>query len=187
MTFTTWNISLIRWNWPLKPPQRGQTAVADPAAAGQATDVDPSATAGQATEVDPSAADGQVAPAGGQSAPYGPLMADGVPVPGVMLSADGGVALFQFQFTVRQTSLPSSVPDDVIKVVTEVEQAGSGITAIPSDSLKSTPAIGSTEAIGVAVAAVVLFITLGSIVAAGRASHRTSRRCDQCWRRICPL
>lgn len=145
----------------------GQTAAADPAAAGQATDVDPSATAGQATEVDPSAADGQVAAAGGQSAPYGPLMADGVPVPGVMLSADGSVALFQFQFTVQQTSLPSSVPDDVIKVVTEVEQAGSGITAIPSDSLKSTPAIGSTEAIGVAVAAVVLFITLGSIVAAG--------------------
>ena len=59
----------------------GQTAAADPAAAGQATDVDPSATAGQATEVDPSAADGQVAAAGGQSAPYGPLMADGVPVP----------------------------------------------------------------------------------------------------------
>lgn len=150
----------------------GQTAAADPAAAGQATEADPSGAAGQTTEADPSAAAGQSdtagqAAAGGQSAPYGPLMADGVPVPGVMLSADGSVALFQFQFTVQQTSLPSSVPDDVIKVVTEVEKAGSDITAIPSDSLKSTPAIGSTEAIGVAVAAVVLFITLGSIVAAG--------------------
>ncbi|KGE17082.1 MMPL family transporter [Paenibacillus wynnii] len=99
--------------------------------------------------------------------PYGALMTDGVPVPGVMLSADGNIALFQFQFTVQQTSLPASVPDNVINAVTEVEQAGSGITAIPSDSLKSTPSIGSTEAIGVAIAAVVLFITLGSVVAAG--------------------
>ncbi|KWX85033.1 transporter, partial [Paenibacillus riograndensis] len=132
-----------------------QAGAADPAAAGQAA-ADPAA--GQA------AANPAVA---GQAAPYGPLMANGVPVPGVMLSADGSIALFQFQFTVQQTSLPSSVPDNVTKAVTAVEQAGSGITAIPSDSLKSTPSIGSTEAVGVVVAAVVLFITLGSVVAAG--------------------
>ncbi|MGE7611974.1 MMPL family transporter [Paenibacillus sp. NPDC101420] len=137
------------------------------AAAGQAAGADPSAAAsGQTATADPSAAAGQ-ATASVQAVPYGPLIVDGAPVPGVMLSADGSIALFQFQFTVQQTSLPSSVPDNVIKAVTEVEQAGSGITAIPSDSLKSTPSIGSTEAIGVAVAAVVLFITLGSIVAAG--------------------
>ncbi|WP_310829641.1 MMPL family transporter [Paenibacillus pedocola] len=141
----------------------GQAAGADPsAAAGQAAAADPSAAAGQAAAADPSAAAGQAA-----AAPYGPLLADGAPVPGVMLSADGSIALFQFQFTVQQTSLPSDVPDNVIKAVTEVEQAGSGITAIPSDSLKSTPSIGSTEAVGVVVAAVVLFITLGSVVAAG--------------------
>lgn len=143
------------------------------AAAGQAAGADPAAAAGgQTATVDPSAAESQTDAAGqatavAQAAPYGPLIVDGAPVPGVMLSADGSIALFQFQFTVQQTSLPSSVPDNVIKAVTEVEQAGSGITAIPSDSLKSTPSIGSTEAIGVAVAAVVLFITLGSIVAAG--------------------
>ncbi|WP_342421670.1 MMPL family transporter [Paenibacillus sp. FSL E2-0178] len=143
----------------------GQAAAADPsAAAGQAA-ADPSAAAGQAAAADPSAAAGQAAAA--QSAPYGPLMADGAPVPGVMLSADGNIALFQFQFTVQQTSLPSNVPDNIIDTVTEVEQAGSGITAIPSDSLKSIPAIGSTEAVGVVVAAVVLFMTLGSVVAAG--------------------
>ncbi|KAA1177533.1 MMPL family transporter [Paenibacillus sp. B2(2019)] len=137
------------------------------AAAGQAAGADPSAAAGgQTATADPSAAASQT-DAAVQAAPYGPLIVDGAPVPGVMLSADGSIALFQFQFTVQQTSLPSSVPDNVIKAVTEVEQAGSGITAIPSDSLKSTPSIGSTEAIGVAVAAVVLFITLGSIVAAG--------------------
>ncbi|WP_339801640.1 MMPL family transporter [Paenibacillus sp. FSL R5-0744] len=137
------------------------------AAAGQAAEADPSAAAsGQTATSDPSAAASQT-DAAVQAVPYGPLIVDGAPVPGVMLSADGSIALFQFQFTVQQTSLPSSVPDNVIKAVTEVEQAGSGITAIPSDSLKSTPSIGSTEAIGVAVAAVVLFITLGSIVAAG--------------------
>ncbi len=162
----------------------GQANAADPSAAtGQAAATDATdaaaqaatageAAAGQASAADPSAATDQAAAAtqaaaAAQAAPYGPLMADGVPVPGVMLSADGSIALFQFQFTVQQTSLPSSVPDNVIKAVTEVEQAGSGITAIPSDSLKSTPSIGSTEAIGVLVAAVVLFITLGSIVAAG--------------------
>ncbi|MEK3670011.1 MMPL family transporter [Paenibacillus sp. FSL R10-2771] len=157
----------------------GQAAAADPsAAAGQAAAADPSAAAGQAAAADPSAAAGQAAAAdpsaaaagqaaAAQSAPYGPLMVDGAPVPGVMLSADGNIALFQFQFTVQQTSLPSDVPDNIIDTVTEVEQAGSGITAIPSDSLKSIPAIGSTEAVGVVVAAVVLFMTLGSVVAAG--------------------
>lgn len=145
----------------------GQGAAVDPTAAADPSNAaDPSAAAGQADAAGQAAAAGQTA-AAGQAAPYGPLMANGVPVPGVMLSADGSIALFQFQFTVQQTSLPASVPDNVIKAVTEVEQAGSGITAIPSDSLKSTPSIGSTEAIGVAVAAVVLFITLGSIVAAG--------------------
>jgi RND superfamily putative drug exporter len=103
----------------------------------------------------------------GESPPYGPLMLDGVPMPGVMLSSEGNIALFQFQFTVQQMSLPKSVPDAVIETVTAVEQGGSGITAIPSDSLKSIPAIGSAEALGLLVAAIVLLVTLGSVVAAG--------------------
>ncbi|WEK54908.1 MAG: MMPL family transporter [Candidatus Cohnella colombiensis] len=101
----------------------------------------------------------------GEMPPYGPLMVNGVPIPGVMLAADGGVALFQFQFTVQQMSLPESVPTSVIEAVTAVEKTG--ISALPSDSLMSKPAIGSTEAIGIVVAAVVLFMTLGSVVAAG--------------------
>lgn len=96
-----------------------------------------------------------------------PLMVEGVPLPGVMLSSNGNIALFQFQFTVQQTSLPESVPDSVIKAVTAVEQNDSGITALPSDSLKTKPAVGSTEGIGLAIAAIVLLITLGSVVAAG--------------------
>ncbi|MNO75010.1 Membrane protein YdfJ [compost metagenome] len=150
----------------INPAELAAEAGAAAAGAGQAPAADTTAAAGQTTAADPSAATGQAA-AAGQSAPYGPLMANGVPVPGVMLSADGSIALFQFQFTVQQTSLPASVSDNIIDTVTEVEQAGSGITAIPSGSLKSIPAIGSTEAVGVVVAAVVLFITLGSVVAAG--------------------
>ncbi|WP_053377202.1 MMPL family transporter [Paenibacillus sp. FJAT-27812] len=103
--------------------------------------------------------------AAGEMPPYGPLMVNGVPVPGVMLASDGSVALFQFQFTVQQMSLPESVPDSVIHAVMAVEQTG--IAALPSDSLSTKPSIGSTEAIGIAVAAVVLFMTLGSVVAAG--------------------
>ncbi|XEC94557.1 MMPL family transporter [Paenibacillus tarimensis] len=111
--------------------------------------------------------DGTKQPAGGEMPPYGPLMVNGVPVPGVMLSSDGSVALFQFQFTVQQMSLPESVPDLVIKAVTAAQQDGSGITALPGDSLTTKPSLGSTEIIGLVVAATVLLMTLGSVVAAG--------------------
>ncbi|WP_138750925.1 MMPL family transporter [Paenibacillus sinopodophylli] len=111
------------------------------------------------------AAAGTVQENAGELPPYGPLMVDGAPVPGVMLASDGRVAMFQFQFTVQQMSLPETVPGLVIDAVMPVEQAG--ITVLPSDSLSTKPAIGSTEAIGIAVAAVVLFMTLGSVVAAG--------------------
>ncbi|PWW05154.1 RND superfamily putative drug exporter [Paenibacillus cellulosilyticus] len=101
------------------------------------------------------------------AATFGPLMDNGVPVTGVTLSADGSVALFQFQFTVQQMDLPQEVLDSVINTVTAVEQGGLGIKALPSDTLSSKPAVGATEGIGIVVAAIVLFITLGSIVAAG--------------------
>lgn len=110
-------------------------------------------------------ASAQAQAASNEAPPYGPLIANGVPVPGVMLASDGSIALFQFQFTVQQMSLPESVPDAVIDAAMAVEQ--SGISALPSDSLSSKPAIGSTEAIGLLVAAVVLIMTLGSVVAAG--------------------
>jgi RND superfamily putative drug exporter len=99
--------------------------------------------------------------------PYGPLIVDGKPVPGMLIATDGSVALFQFQFNVQQTSLPKGVADSVVKAVTEVEN-GTGIKALPSDSLK-TPAIpiGTNEIYGLIIAAIVLVMTLGSIVAAG--------------------
>lgn len=99
--------------------------------------------------------------------PFGPLMVNGVPVPGVMLSSDGSVAMFQFQFTVQQMSLPESVTDSVIEAVMATQQDGSGITVLPSDSISTKPSMGATEAIGLVVAAVVLLMTLGSVIAAG--------------------
>ncbi|AWB44660.1 transporter [Paenibacillus sp. CAA11] len=99
--------------------------------------------------------------------PYGPLKVNGLPVPGVLIATDGSVALFQFQFTVQQTSLPKGVTDSVLDAVTGVEQ-NTDITALPSDSLKTTEApIGTNEIFGLVIAAIVLIVTLGSIVAAG--------------------
>lgn len=98
--------------------------------------------------------------------PYGPLIIDGVPLPGVLIANDGSVALFQFSFTVQQTAVPDDVKTSVIEAVQGAEQ-GTGIAALPSDTLAGVPATGATEGIGIAIAAVVLFITLGSVVAAG--------------------
>lgn len=111
--------------------------------------------------VDPQAGSDQQAP------PYQPLVVDGAPVPGVLVSSDGQVALFQFQFTVASTSLTD---DDVSSVVEVVERAerGTGMTVLPSDSLKALEIpVGIGEVIGLAVAALVLVLTLGSLIAAG--------------------
>ncbi len=99
--------------------------------------------------------------------PYGPLMLDGMPVPGVLIATDGSVAMLQFQFTVQQNSLPAGVTDSVIEAVSQAAE-GTGIAVLPSDSLK-TPEIpiGAHEIIGLIVAAIVLIMTLGSVVAAG--------------------
>lgn len=98
--------------------------------------------------------------------PYGPLMDKGVPVPGVLIASNGSMALFQFQFTVQQMSVPDDTIDSVIDAIKGAEQ-GTGIKALPGETLSGSPATGVTEAIGIIVAAIVLFITLGSVVAAG--------------------
>ncbi|WP_233516751.1 MMPL family transporter [Paenibacillus curdlanolyticus] len=130
------------------------------------------AEAGVTAAEGPSSSSGQGAQQAQQAAPaemppYGPLMVNGVPVPGVMLASNGSVALFQFQFTVQQMSLPKSVPDSVIDAAMAVQDNGTGITALPSDSLTTKTSVGSTEGIGLIVAAIVLLMTLGSVVAAG--------------------
>ena len=102
-----------------------------------------------------------------EAPPYGPLMVDGAMVPGVLVSADGSVALFQFQFTEQIQSLPSGVTDSVIAAATTAEN-GTGIIVLPSDSLRAMePPMGLNEVFGLVVAALVLILTLGSLTAAG--------------------
>lgn len=96
-----------------------------------------------------------------------PLAIDGQPVPGVMVSADGTAALFQFQFDAQTFELPQGTVDGTI---TAAEKAVSGrdISVLPSSTMIQIPnLIGVGEVIGVLVAALALLITLGSVVAAG--------------------
>lgn len=139
--------------------------VINPAELAAASGADASAMQQQASQ--------SAAGAGEQSAdpsnlpPYGPLMIEGIPVPGVLISNAGDVALFQFQFTVQQNSLPKGVTDSVVNAVSEAEQ-GTNISVLPSDSLKEVGIpIGTNEIYGLVIAAIVLFMTLGSVVAAG--------------------
>lgn len=102
-----------------------------------------------------------------QLPPYGVMMMDGVPLPGVILSADGTIALFQFQFIKDVNSVPQEVKDAIIEAAKVVESEAS-ITVLPSESLLPLQlGVGSGEIIGVIVAAIVLLMTLGSMVAAG--------------------
>ena len=91
----------------------------------------------------------------------------GRPVPGVLVSQDGTVALFQFQTTVQANSLTEPEIATIVEALKSAE-SGTSISALPSDSLKAfEPPVGVGEIVGVAVAAVVLVLTLGSLVGAG--------------------
>ncbi|MFS0898011.1 MMPL family transporter [Mycolicibacterium litorale] len=100
-----------------------------------------------------------------------PLTVDGQPVPGVTVSADGAVALYQFQFDKQTAELPTGAVEHTIDAAREAvgDSVGEGgIEVLPSASMAQMPEIvGAAEVIGVMVAAVVLIVTLGSLVAAG--------------------
>ncbi|TFV55053.1 MMPL family transporter [Mycobacterium sp. PS03-16] len=96
-----------------------------------------------------------------------PLTVDGQPVPGVMVSADGAAALYQFQFDRQTAELPTGTVEKTIDAAREAV-GSTGIEVLPSASMAQMPEIaGAAEAIGLMVAAVVLIVTLGSLVAAG--------------------
>jgi len=102
-----------------------------------------------------------------QLPPYGYMMMDGVPLPGVLLANDGKTALFQFQFLKDVNSVPQDVKDAIIDAA-KLAETEANITVLPSESLLPLHlGIGSGEIIGVVVAALVLLMTLGSMVAAG--------------------
>ncbi|AZN30582.1 transporter [Flaviflexus salsibiostraticola] len=101
-------------------------------------------------------------------APTGePLIVDGEAVPGVTVSDDGTIAVYSLQLTAQLDDLPSGTTEGIISLV-ESEVGSAGLVASPSSSLLPIePPIGGHEAVGVLVAAVVLVLTLGSLVAAG--------------------
>ncbi|MDF2143842.1 MMPL family transporter [Knoellia sp. p5-6-4] len=106
----------------------------------------------------------QAAAGGGQPRP---LVVGGQPVPGILVSARGDVALFSFQLEEQVQDLPEDATAGVVEAAdSAVEQAG--ITATPSESLqKMEPPVGATEGFGLIIAALVLVLTLGSLRAAG--------------------
>ncbi|NUS87884.1 MAG: MMPL family transporter [Streptomyces sp.] len=96
-----------------------------------------------------------------------PLRADGRPVAGVVVSADGSTALMQFQFDQQTYELPSGTIDSTVQAAERQAERGH-LDVLPSASMMEIPEIvGVGEIVGVAVAAIVLLVTLGSVVAAG--------------------
>ncbi|PXY16727.1 MMPL family transporter [Prauserella flavalba] len=96
-----------------------------------------------------------------------PLVMDGRPVPGVVVSADRSVALVQFQFDRQTFELPAGTVDRVVGVA-EDAVAGAHIEVLPSSVMLQVPdVLGVGEFVGVVVAALVLLLTLGSVIAAG--------------------
>lgn len=96
-----------------------------------------------------------------------PLLVDGRPVPGVLVSADGAAALYQFSFDRQTAELPTGTIEHTVDAA-RAALAGSGVEVLPSATMVALPEIiGAGEVIGVMVAALVLIVTLGSLVAAG--------------------
>lgn len=96
-----------------------------------------------------------------------PLTVNGQQVPGVVVSADGQTALFQFQFDKQTQDLPTGTVEHTVEAA-ETAVTGTDLQVLPSASMAQMPEIvGAGEVIGVMVAALVLVITLGSLVAAG--------------------
>ncbi len=96
-----------------------------------------------------------------------PLEVDGAPIPGVLVSTRAPVALFQFQFAVPSTALTDKEVSAVLEILDDAEQE-TDLRVLPSESLKAIEVpVGAAEIVGLAVAAVVLVLTLGSLVAAG--------------------
>jgi RND superfamily putative drug exporter len=96
-----------------------------------------------------------------------PLVVEGQLVPGVTISPDGTVAMAQFQFKKQIIDLPVGSIEDILDAAEE-PLSGTDIDVLPGSSLQELPEVaGAGEAVGIVVAAVVLFLVLGSVVAAG--------------------
>ncbi|GGY93677.1 MMPL family transporter [Streptomyces poonensis] len=82
------------------------------------------------------------------------------------LSQDKTIAYAQVSYEVSALELEDSSKDALEKAVDEAQESGLTVE-IGGDALSAVPHTGAAEIIGIAIAAVVLVITLGSLVAAG--------------------
>ncbi len=88
-------------------------------------------------------------------------------MPGILLSAKGDVALFQFQLTQQVQDLADGATTGLVETASKAA-AAADLKALPSESLeKMEPPVGGTEGFGLLAAALVLVLTLGSLRAAG--------------------
>lgn len=85
----------------------------------------------------------------------------------VAVSRDGTVAAMSIQLGDRLSDLPADVVDDLLGISRD-EVAQQGLTVAATSTLRaSEPPLGGRELVGLAIAAMVLWLTLGSMVAAG--------------------
>ncbi|WP_318203082.1 MMPL family transporter [Streptomyces sp. SCL15-4] len=88
------------------------------------------------------------------------------PYTGHAVSKNGAVAYASVKYKVSGMELEDSTRDDLEKAAQHARDAGLSVE-IGGDALNATPETGSSEIIGIAIAAVVLVITFGSLLAAG--------------------
>jgi RND superfamily putative drug exporter len=82
------------------------------------------------------------------------------------VSKNGSVAYASVKYKVSGMELKDSSKTALEEAAQQARDAGLNVE-VGGDALQATPETGSTEVIGIAVAAVVLVITFGSLVAAG--------------------
>ncbi|GGQ24130.1 MMPL family transporter [Streptomyces mutabilis] len=88
------------------------------------------------------------------------------PYAGNAVSKDGTIAYASVKYDVSGMELKDSTKDALEDAAQQARDAGLTVE-IGGDALQAVPHTGATEIIGIAVAAVVLVITFGSLVAAG--------------------
>ena len=96
-----------------------------------------------------------------------PLIVDGEFSPGLMISKFGDTAMLQIQFTKQIEDLPASTLNEVMSLIDEA-LADTDIEVLKTTSMVPLQSpISGLETFGLAIAALVLIITLGSLRAAG--------------------
>lgn len=88
------------------------------------------------------------------------------PYTGHAVSKDGTIAYASVKYKVSGMELKDSSRDALKKAAQDARDAGLTVE-VGGDALQATPETGNSEVIGLAVAAVVLVITFGSLLAAG--------------------